>query len=108
MPQAAHTHILSFSGSPSFSLSGHGAFRVYTALASRARADYYSVPIKNQFGVGRLGGHSRGHSTRQIISPIEMDGAGKVESASLVWKCASKNLGLATNRNRCPLQNIDA
>lgn len=37
-----------------------------------------------------------------------MDGAVKVEPASLVWKCACKNLGVATNLNHRPLQNIDA
>lgn len=81
---------------------------MYTALTSRERADYYSVAIKSQFGLGRLSGHLKGHSTRQIIGSIEMDGAVKVEPASLVWKCACKNLGVATNLNHRPLQNIDA
>lgn len=78
---------------------------MYTALT---RADYYSVAIKSQFGVGRLSGHLKGHSTRQIVESIEIDGAVKVEPASIVWKCACKNLGVATNLNHCPLQNIDA
>lgn len=91
----------------SFSLSRHGTFSVYTALASRERPDYYSVAIKSQFGVGRLSGHLKGHSTRQIVDSIEMDSALKVELFSLVWKCACKNLGVATNLNQCPLQNID-
>lgn len=103
-----HTHILLSFLSLSFSLFGHGAFSVYTALTSRERADYYSVAIKSQFGLGRLSGHLKGHSTRQIIGSIEMDGAVKVEPASLVWKCACKNLGVATNLNHRPLQNIDA
>uniref|UniRef100_A0A672IRZ9 receptor protein-tyrosine kinase n=1 Tax=Salarias fasciatus TaxID=181472 RepID=A0A672IRZ9_SALFA len=34
-----------------------------------------------------------------------MDGAVKVEPASLVWKCASRSLGFATNLNHCPLSN---
>lgn len=100
----AWTHTPTFSDSP-FSLFRHGTFRVYTALTW---ADYYSVAIKSQFGVGRLSGHLKGHGTRQIVGCIEMDDAVKVEPASLVWKCACKNLGVATNLNRCPLQNIDA
>lgn len=86
----SHTHILTFSDSLSFSLFRHGTFSVYTALT---RADYYSVAIKSQFGVGWLSGHLKGHSTRQIVGSIEMDGAPKVEPASAVWKCACKNLG---------------
>lgn len=96
-----HAHVLRLP----FSLFRHGTFRVYTALTW---ADYYSAAIKSQFGVGRLSGHLKGHGTRQIVGCIEMDDAVKVESASLVWKCACKNLGVATNLNRCPLQNIDA
>lgn len=107
-PIHTHTHSVILSLSLSFSLFRHGAFSVYTALTSRERADYYSVAIKSQFGVGRLSGHLKGHSTRQIVSSIEMDGAVKVEPVSLVWKCACKNLGVATNLSHCPLQNIDA
>lgn len=83
----------------------HGTFGVYTA---RSGADYYSEAIKSQFGVGRLSGHLKGHSTRRIVGCIEMDGAAKAEPASLVWKCARKILGVATNLRRCPQQNIDA
>ncbi len=50
----------------------------------------------------------KGHSTRQVVDSIEMDGAVKVERASIVWKCACKNLGVATNLHHCPLQYIDA
>lgn len=89
----------------SFSFLRHGAFSVYTDLT---RADYYSVAIKSQFGVGRLSGRSKGHSTRQIVGSIEMDGAVKVEPASLVWKSVCKNLGVATNLTHRPLQNINA
>lgn len=60
------------------SLSGHAEFSVYTALSRKERADYYSVAIKSQFGAERLCGHLTGHNTRQIISPIEMDGAAEV------------------------------
>lgn len=49
----------------------------------------------------------KGHSTRQILGSIEMDGAVKAEPASLVLKCVCKNLGVATNLNHCLLQNID-
>jgi len=50
----------------------------------------------------------KGQSTRQIVGCIEMDGAVKVEHASLVWKSAFKNLGLTTHLSHCSLQNIDA
>lgn len=95
-----------FSDSPRlYSPFRHGTFGVYTA---RSGADYYSEAIKGQFGVGRLSGHLKGHSTRRIVGCIEMDGAAKAEPASLVWKCARKILGVATNLRRCPQQNIDA
>lgn len=78
---------------------------MYTALTSRESADYYSVAIKSQFGVGGLSGCLEGHSTRQLVGSIEMDGALKVESASLVWKCSSKK-PWSWNKSD-PLQNID-
>lgn len=85
------------------SLSGHAEFSVYTALSRKERADYYSVAIKSQFGAERLCGHLKGHNTRQIISPIEMDGTAEVGP-----KCPCRSFELSTNRNYCPLWNIDA
>lgn len=77
-------------------------------LGCRERADYYSVAIKSQFGVGRLGGHLRGRGTRQVAASIEMDDAVKAEPASLAWKCGwgKKKNGVATNG--IPQQNSDA
>lgn len=71
---------------------------MYTSLTSRERVDYYSVAIKSQFGFGRLSGHLKGHSTRQIVCSIEMNGVVKAETASLVLKCACKNL-LSCNKS---------
>lgn len=59
-------------------------------------------------GLGGLSGHLKGHGTRQAAGCIEMDGALKVEPASLVWKCAFKNLGVAANLSLHPLENSDA
>lgn len=99
-----HTHMpISLSLLLFFTLSTRHVL-AYTALT---RADYYSVVIKSQFGVGRLSGHLTGHSTRKIVGCIEIDDAAKVAHAALVWKCAFKNLGVATNWNHLPLQNID-
>lgn len=92
-------------------LCGHGEFSVYTALTCTEGDDYYSVAIKSQFEAERLCGHLKGHSTRQIIGPIEMDGAVEVLGLLAFYGWAPlpcRSLGLPTNWNHCPLRNIDA